>query len=285
MNPEQDAKSFVQSALKATGMTVDQLAERLDYKSLKRAMSGEIPLPESKRRHIHDLVTIAEMNTRPAPSFGDRLANYQMRVVMDDKSFATLLGITPGRLKELRADRIAPSKHLAAKFEELEQQGSHVAEDHLAEKYERLRDQKRDGNGISNRPSGDAPVAGLRKIPVIGMARAGALVEYEDVVDYDAAVSIAVRNPKAFAIVVQGDSMQPLINEGDLVVVCPGDRPVNEKYVVARLKSGGVVCKQFRRLSEQEYELRSLNPFYSPIRVLAADLVWIYPVANLIKSL
>jgi len=69
------------------------------------------------------------------------------------------------------------------------------------------------------------------------------------------------------------------------VVVCPGDRPVNERFVVARMKTGGVVCKQFRKLSEVEYELRSLNSLYPPITVLATDLVWIYPVANLIKTL
>lgn len=45
--------------MKETGLSLAELAERLDYKSLKRAMAGEIPLPESKRRHIQDLIQLA----------------------------------------------------------------------------------------------------------------------------------------------------------------------------------------------------------------------------------
>jgi phage repressor protein C with HTH and peptisase S24 domain/transcriptional regulator with XRE-family HTH domain len=217
-------------------------------------------------------------------TFAERLGAWCARQGGDEKKCARTLGIGVVKYRELLGGR-EPVRTLAAKFNEIEfASDSAVAEVHV-ERDARMRQQRQESTGVRNAPAGDVPLHGVRKIPVIGWAQAGELVEYEDVVDQDRVVHIEVRNPRAFAIVINGDSMQPLIAAGDLVVVCPGDRPVNERFVVARLKSGGVVCKQFRRLSEKEYELHSLNSLYPPIRVLATDVVWMYPVANLIKSL
>jgi SOS-response transcriptional repressor LexA len=141
------------------------------------------------------------------------------------------------------------------------------------------------GAGIFSGVRGDARKMAVRRVPVIGWAQAGEAVAFEDVVDWDAVVSVETSDPKSIAIRVKGDSMTPLIAEGDIVVVSPSDQPVNEKYVVAKLAGDGVVCKQFRRLSPARYELRSMNQFYQPLIVEVTDVVWIYPVTQLIKKL
>lgn len=58
MNTE-SANNVIDAALRATGLSMQQLGERLGYKSLSRAYSGEIPLPEARRIHLEDLVTLS----------------------------------------------------------------------------------------------------------------------------------------------------------------------------------------------------------------------------------
>jgi hypothetical protein len=79
-------KKFVEEACEAMDLTVEELASRLEYKSLRRAMYGEIPLPNSKRQHVHDLIRLHELesahtisvareeNEEPAPQQLDHAA-------------------------------------------------------------------------------------------------------------------------------------------------------------------------------------------------------------------
>jgi hypothetical protein len=55
---EKSARELVENAMAETGWSLDEIAERIDYKSIKRAMSGEIPLPESRRIHLNDLILL-----------------------------------------------------------------------------------------------------------------------------------------------------------------------------------------------------------------------------------
>lgn len=123
----------------------------------------------------------------------------------------------------------------------------------------------------------------VRQVPVIGWAKAGEAMDFEDVVDWETPVSVETNDAKAFAIRVKGDSMSPRICEGDLVVVSPSEPPRNEKPVVVRLRVQGILLKQFHRLTPQTFELRSLNPFYSPVAAAMSDVVWIYPVVAIIN--
>ena len=293
MEKEQTPAEFLEAAMQATGLTLAALAEASGYeeRTLKRIRSGEVKLSKFVRTQIDGVVArgthpLSKFGTLPmrVTSFADRLTAWRGRVNLSEGDAARTLGIGLVKYRDLERGR-EPAPTLAAKFAEIEFEGARVAEEALGERYERIREQQLESNGVSTNPGVESGRLELRKIPVIGWAQAGALAEYEDVVDWDNAVTIVTRNSKAFAIQVRGDSMMPLISEGDLVVVSPGDPPANERYVVARLRGGGVVCKQYRRISETQIELRSLNQFYAPIVVLVSDVVWMYPVANLIKTL
>lgn len=56
-------RAFIDQALNQLGITIPKLAQRLAYKSLRRAYAGEIPLPDSKIRHIEDLVEMERMRS------------------------------------------------------------------------------------------------------------------------------------------------------------------------------------------------------------------------------
>jgi SOS-response transcriptional repressor LexA len=72
---------------------------------------------------------------------------------------------------------------------------------------------------------------------------------------------------KYLALTVRGDSMEPLIHTGDMVLVRLGDKLARDTVVVARDIDGGYVVKKVSRLRSRSIELESLNPAYPPMRI------------------
>ncbi len=69
------------------------------------------------------------------------------------------------------------------------------------------------------------------------------------------------------ALRVAGDSMEPLMHSGDMVLVKVGARPVTGTVVVARDPDHGYVVKEVGRVTARGVELLSLNPAYPPLQV------------------
>lgn len=67
------------------------------------------------------------------------------------------------------------------------------------------------------------------------------------------------------ALRVTGDSMVPLLHDGDTILVKLGDELVPDAVVVARVPDGGYVVKQVGGIVGSRVELASLNPDYPPI--------------------
>ncbi len=270
-----------------TGVSQEELADKLGVsRNYVSMMEGGREPSESLRKLFEIIETAPDASiTIVSEDFSHRLQAWRKRTGQKEKEAARVLGIGVVKYKELEAGR-GPSPTCFAKFEELEHAGLRVAEEILGERYERVREQSRVAGGLRTKAPADneGRVMKVRKVPLVGWTQAGEAVAFEDVVDWDNVVSVPTNNPKAIAILVKGDSMMPLIAEGDIVVVSPGDEPANEKYVVAKLRGDGIVCKQFRRLTPARYELRSMNQFYQPLIVEARDVVWIYPVVQLIKT-
>lgn len=79
--------------------------------------------------------------------------------------------------------------------------------------------------------------------------------------------SIVARDPQAFALRIVGDSMQPLLHEGDIVVVSPGAGLIEGCIVAAYVEPDGDVVKRYFpcRSPQCELRLRSANPAYEDI--------------------
>lgn len=201
-------------------MSVDELAARLDYKSLKRAMQGEIALPESKRRHIQDLVLLYR---RYGPSFGT-------------PSLATSV---PMRRVPVRAAE-------------------------------------------------DPPKGPPREVPIVSRAQAGLMGEWEELPEeWQHTIVSDCPDPKAFALEVEGDSMAPYYQPGDVVVVMPSFRPYDESVVVAKLTNGEVMLKilQMPQASAEELHLVSYNKdLYRPKIIRPDDLQFIFPVYSSMRK-
>ncbi len=127
-----------------------------------------------------------------------------------------------------------------------------------------------------------------KKIPLISWATAGkAMIDFDDVVDWDGFLERGgIRDPRAIAVTVRGDSMMPVIQEGDIVILLCSQKPISNNVVVARLKAGGVICKLFQRTGTdgKTFRLSSYNAAYPPLDLHEEDFVWLYPVGEMRRN-
>jgi SOS-response transcriptional repressor LexA len=73
------------------------------------------------------------------------------------------------------------------------------------------------------------------------------------------------------ALRVAGDSMEPLLHSGDVLLVRLGGEPAVGTVVVARVPDHGYVVKEVHAITPDFLELRSLNAAYGPLRISRVD--------------
>ena len=67
-----------------------------------------------------------------------------------------------------------------------------------------------------------------------------------------------------FAVIVRGDSMKPMVSDGDVAVFRAAQTAGNGQFVAAVL-DGQMLLKRFTRPRKGKARLESLNPAYAPI--------------------
>ena len=122
-------------------------------------------------------------------------------------------------------------------------------------------------------------------VPIISWASAGAAKSFYDVEGLIDIVKVCpTKDPNAFGIIVEGESMEPLCRAGYIAIVEPNSPPRKDDLVVARLlEDGGVLFKQIKRTGEDGglVQLLSINPNYPCIERPRADFRFIYPVVEI----
>ena len=121
-----------------------------------------------------------------------------------------------------------------------------------------------------------------RRIPLVSWAQAGAAVDYDELpASWQKVVPTDIDDPKAFAVTIAGDSMEPRYHENDVAMLTPS-RPLRQNdAVVARLEDQGVVFKLCTR-SGDIFRFSSYNPAYAPFEVPAREVLWVYPVHSVL---
>lgn len=145
-----------------------------------------------------------------------------------------------------------------------------------------------DGNGaMYNRNGSASDGSALRRIPVISWRQAGETEAFEQMPDeYEDSMPADVRDERAFAVRLRGDSMEPRIEDGDLAVVLPSVAPTNGEIVLANLKDQGTCCKIMHVQHDKNLvTLTSYNPAFPPMQHSREDFHWMFPVLQVIKNL
>jgi len=116
-------------------------------------------------------------------------------------------------------------------------------------------------------------------IPVISWAHAGAATSYEELpAHWQERIPTMCRGKRAFGLVIEGDSMMPRCEPGDIVNVDPDLEPRNGCLVVVKLKNDGVMLRRFTRLSDTRVKLIAYNTLYPSTEHELKEFHWIYPV-------
>lgn len=101
-------------------------------------------------------------------------------------------------------------------------------------------------------------------IPVLGYVRAGVPIEaVEEILDYEEISQEQARTGEFFALKIKGDSMEPKISEGDVVIVRKQSTVENGELAVVLVNGDDATVKKFYR-SNNGVKLVSTNPKYDP---------------------
>lgn len=118
-------------------------------------------------------------------------------------------------------------------------------------------------------------LGGPRALPIISYVQAGAWREIVDSFPPGGADEyVKPRNehgPHSFALYVEGDSMTPEFNAGDIIIVDPDIAPNPGNYVIARNHSREATFKKYRPRGRdadgrEVFELVPLNDDYATLR-------------------
>jgi phage repressor protein C with HTH and peptisase S24 domain len=127
----------------------------------------------------------------------------------------------------------------------------------------------------------DSGVGGAKSmIPLIGLTQAGSGRSFTDDgmptggPGWEEVEFPDLSNEKVFALEVQGDSMEPLYRDGDVLIVSPSANLRKGDRVVVRTTSGEVTAKELKRRTAKSLELRSLNASHPDRVIPASEVAW-----------
>lgn len=101
-------------------------------------------------------------------------------------------------------------------------------------------------------------------VPVLGYVRAGIPIEaVEEILDYEEISQETANQGEFFALAIKGDSMEPKISEGDVVIVRRQEIVENGELAVVLVNGNDATVKKFYK-SETGITLISTNPAYDP---------------------
>ncbi|MEY8356948.1 S24 family peptidase [Lachnospiraceae bacterium 54-53] len=102
-------------------------------------------------------------------------------------------------------------------------------------------------------------------INVLGRVAAGVPIEaIEDIIDTEEISEEMASTGEFFGLLIHGDSMEPRISEGDVVVVRQQDDANSGDIVIAMINGCDATCKRLKKYSDG-IMLLSNNPKYEPM--------------------
>ncbi len=108
-------------------------------------------------------------------------------------------------------------------------------------------------------------IKGTKEIPVLGRVAAGIPINaITEIIDTEEISEELAKTGDFFALKIKGDSMEPRIVDGDVVIVKQQEDAENGDTVIALVNGDDAVCKRLRKYRDG-LELISNNPAYAPM--------------------
>lgn len=111
------------------------------------------------------------------------------------------------------------------------------------------------------------------EIPVLGRVAAGIpITATEYIIDTEEISQAMAADGDYFALQIKGDSMEPKISNGDVVIVRKQSDADDGDLVIALVNGDDAVCKRLKKY-EEGIALLSNNPAYNPMYFSNKDIV------------
>ena len=102
------------------------------------------------------------------------------------------------------------------------------------------------------------------QIPVLGYVKAGIpMTAIENIIDYEEINQEQARTGEFFGLQIKGDSMEPKISDGDVVIVRKQETVENGEIAVVLINGDDATVKKFYK-TDAGIKLVSTNPTYDP---------------------
>lgn len=119
-------------------------------------------------------------------------------------------------------------------------------------------------------------------VPVIGFAQAGSqgYFDEEGYPQGDSWKEVSFPNSRTandegmYALEINGDSMEPLYREGDILVLSPKSKIKKGDRIVIKTTEGEVMAKELVKQSAANIEIKSINPDHKNRKIPTGDIVW-----------
>ena len=103
------------------------------------------------------------------------------------------------------------------------------------------------------------------RVPVLGKVAAGLPIEaIENIIDWEEIPTEMSRKGEHFGLVIKGDSMEPRMYDGDVVIVRKQSTAESGQIVIATVNGNDATCKRFMQFGDS-IGLVSLNSKYPPM--------------------
>ena len=109
-------------------------------------------------------------------------------------------------------------------------------------------------------------------IPVLGRVAAGIPINMvTDIIDQEQITEEMAASGEYFALQIHGDSMEPKMSDGDVVIVRQQDDAESGEIVIASVNGNDATCKRLKKYAEG-IMLLSTNSAYEPIVFTNQDI-------------
>jgi repressor LexA len=111
------------------------------------------------------------------------------------------------------------------------------------------------------------------RIPVLGRIAAGIPLEMiEDIVDWEEVDTETAKQGEIFALQIKGNSMEPRIVDGDVVILHRQEDAESGDIVIATVNGDEATCKRLRKYKDG-IELIPNNPAYAPMFLTNQEII------------
>lgn len=139
--------------------------------------------------------------------------------------------------------------------------------------FDELFSQLGDDTKVSIQPEKVKMAKKAIRVPVLGNVAAGIPIQaIEDILDYEEISEEVAHSGEFFALKIKGDSMEPEIRNGDIVIVKQQDDADTGDIVIALVNGDDATCKRLVKYRDG-IRLMPINPAYEPMYYTRDEII------------